>query len=379
MKANSTSKETKTQKKMKNIVIAAGPCAVESEEQITDMAYKISLIRDIAQPYGIDFKLRGGAWKPRTTYLVKNNGSEERVFEGLREIGLEWLKNAGDEYNLPVVTELMSEMDLRYFHSYLNPAKDFIQIGARSFQNFALLWSIGNTDFGVLLKNPQHGIDTDEVKGSLGRLCRNKEIVFCTRGQKRYIHPSASEPSSHQDYISYLLKDQNQHPDARNLNNIEAINILIESLDKNVKFCHDPSHTWGGKSHEMRKKIGEYAIKSITEYNYDWILVEVDDKSKNVKCDKEQALLTTLNGIDWSQTYVEKEPLKEQTPFTLIDIVTEIMRYRVNGEFMSKEDLAKDQKKLQELQWGTSAQKPRYKSTDINKTTKNRNYFKRFL
>ena len=94
----------------KEIVIVAGPCAVESQEQIMSMAHKISLIRDVVEPHNIHIKFRGGAWKPRTQLL--RNG--EKIFEGTREEGLIWLSDAAKKYNLSIVSEVMSEMDLRH-------------------------------------------------------------------------------------------------------------------------------------------------------------------------------------------------------------------------------------------------------------------------
>ena len=96
---------------VEEIGVVAGPCAVESEEQIMSMAYKISLIRDVAQEFNINVKLRGGAWKPRTLYVRDG----ERIFEGTREEGLIWLAQAANKYSLPIVSEIMSEMDLRHF------------------------------------------------------------------------------------------------------------------------------------------------------------------------------------------------------------------------------------------------------------------------
>jgi 3-deoxy-D-arabino-heptulosonate 7-phosphate (DAHP) synthase len=329
----------------KDITIVAGPCAVESEEQIMGTAYKISQIRDIVKPYNINFKLRGGAWKPRTKYFVQNGTYKERVFEGEGELGLRWLAQAADEYDLPIVSELMSEMDLRYFLKHLKPERDYLQIGARNSQNFALLFHVGSTEFGVVLKNPQHGVNLKEAEGSIERLIKNREIVYCTRGQMKYIHPDGEDASDHKLYLRTLLDDSHQHPDARNLNNIKAIKTLKKHLDSKVKFCHDPSHTWGGNTHKMRGKIGAYAMDAIINHDYDWIMLEVNDKSKGAKCDAQQALVTTTNGIDWSQTYIEESPGQETWPFTLVDILVHILNSRGDPNVMPALD------KLAEIRW----------------------------
>ena len=175
---------------IKNIFVAAGPCAIESEKQINNITYKIGLIRDIAEPYLITFMCRGGSWKPRTLYKDKNG---EHVFEGLREEGLKIHADAAKKYSLPVVSEAMSEMDIRHFHRYLDEDIDFVQVGARTNQAYALLYAVGGTKFGVFLKSPQQGIDINESIGSLQRLENNRERVFCPRGQKRIIDPRGKE------------------------------------------------------------------------------------------------------------------------------------------------------------------------------------------
>jgi len=197
-----------------NIVLTFGPCAVESEQQVMEIAYKGSLIRDVAKPYGIDFKLRGGAWKPRTKLFERNNGVVENVFEGVREVGLEWLSHAADKYNLPIVSEVMSEHDLRHFERHLKPERDYLQVGARNSQNFALLYAVGGTQFGVLHKSPQHGIDPSEAQGALERYANNREIVYTMRGQMKFIHPDGTGTSAHKEYMAALLNDPNQHPDS---------------------------------------------------------------------------------------------------------------------------------------------------------------------
>ncbi|MFC1728082.1 hypothetical protein ACFLZ7_01290 [Nanoarchaeota archaeon] len=332
---------------MTNISIVAGPCAVESKTQLMNTAYKLSLMRDIAKPYGVDFKLRGGAWKPRTTYKVENNGNSERVFEGIGESALKWLGEAGDKYDLPIVSELMSEQDMRYFHRHLNPERDYIQIGARTSQAFALLFAAGVTNFGVILKNPQHGIDIKEALGAIERFENNREVVYCTRGQKRPISPHNDESKAYRQFVGRLNHSPNQHPDSRNLNNMAWHSILREQLDPKVKLCHDPSHTWGGKTEEMKRTIGEYAIKAIQQ-GYDWVMLEVNDKSRGLKCDGDQAMLTTTKGVDWSKTCFGEKPKKE--PITLIDVVIGAMEHQIdNGA--SKDDFDEDKRRLKKLRW----------------------------
>ncbi len=334
-----------------DLVIVAGPCAVESEEQINDMAYKISLIRNIVQPYCIGMKLRGGAWKPRTLY-VKDG---EKIFEGTREEGLIWLSRAAKKYSLPVVSEVMSEMDLRHFIRYLNSDRDYLQIGARMSQSFSLLYAVGGTRFNVILKNPQHGTDTREMIGSLQRFENNGNKVYCTRGQ-RILDPSSAETEAYKAYMKTLYENLHQHVDARNLNNIEAIKHLRNHpyiVHNKILLCHDPSHVWGGKNDLMRRRIGEYAIRAIRDFGYDWTMVEVDDRSGDAICDADQALLTTTKGIIWSKTNARKEP--QIKPITLVDIAAALMQFQSDKRNIDKEKLKEDTTRLQTISWDMKA------------------------
>jgi len=131
----------------RGITIVAGPCAAETRTQTMNMGYKISLIGGIAKPFGIEYKFRAGAWKPRTAI---SDGRGGKVFEGTREEGLQWLSEVAKTYGLPIVTECMSEDDFRHFGRYLVPERDHIQVGARNSLNYALLYQIGGSSFGVV-------------------------------------------------------------------------------------------------------------------------------------------------------------------------------------------------------------------------------------
>ncbi|TFH14779.1 hypothetical protein E4H04_09605 [Candidatus Bathyarchaeota archaeon] len=338
-----------TPEQSNRVFIIAGPCAIESEEQINDITYKIGLIKDIAEPYNINFMCRGGSWKPRTLYRNKQG---EHIFEGLRKKGLRMHVSAAKKRSLPVVTELVSERDLRYFKQYLVEKTDFIQVGARTSQAFSLLHAIGETKFSVLLKNPQHGVDINEAIGSLQRFENNRTRIYCTRGQKRTIDPSGEENKAYRNYMKDLNESTGQHPDSRNLNNIEAIHGLRKNqyfTENNLQLCHDPSHTWGGKTELIRRKIGESAIRALTDYGYDGIIVEVDDRSGRAICDADQAIPISINGVDWSQTNYVREP--EIPPITLVEIVSSTMDYQVKRLGIESHNLGRDKKDLESIEW----------------------------
>ena len=113
-----------------NFVMIAGPCSVESEEQIVSVAKAVKAA-------GAKL-MRGGAFKPRTSPYD---------FAGLKATGLEYLKIARQETGLPIVTELMNIMDLPLFEDV-----DVIQVGARNMQNYDLLRELGHLDKPILLK-----------------------------------------------------------------------------------------------------------------------------------------------------------------------------------------------------------------------------------
>ena len=115
----------------KNLTLIAGPCSVENENQINEIAKAVKS--------GGATILRGGAFKPRTSPYT---------FQGLGEEGLKLLKNAGDEVGLPIVTEVLDVKDLDLICKYA----DMLQIGARNCQNYALLKEAGKSKKPVLLK-----------------------------------------------------------------------------------------------------------------------------------------------------------------------------------------------------------------------------------
>ena len=114
-----------------SLTLIAGPCSIESEEQIFEIAKAV-------KSSGATI-LRGGAFKPRTSPYT---------FQGMGEEGLILLRKAGDEAELPVVTEVLDVKDLDLVCKYA----DMIQIGARNCQNYALLKAVGKTKKPVLLK-----------------------------------------------------------------------------------------------------------------------------------------------------------------------------------------------------------------------------------
>jgi 3-deoxy-7-phosphoheptulonate synthase len=147
-------------------VVMAGPCSIESEEQLMESAY-------IVKKGGAHI-LRGGAFKPRTSPYS---------FQGLEEEGLKLLKKARGKTGLPVVTEVMNTADVELVEEYA----DIIQIGARNVQNFPLLKKVGLARKPVLLKR---GMMTtiEELLMSAEYILSagNHQVILCERGIRTF-------------------------------------------------------------------------------------------------------------------------------------------------------------------------------------------------
>jgi 3-deoxy-D-arabino-heptulosonate 7-phosphate (DAHP) synthase len=348
------------------LMVVAGPCAVESKEQTLATARSIHAMKEIVAPFGITMGMRGGAWKPRTLYHDKDSN---KIFEGTREDGLSWLAEAGHHYDLPVFSECMSEQDLRHFGRLLNFDTDFIQVGARTSKAYALLHAIGGQPFGVLLKSPENGVKPREAVGSLSRMTKNREmdLIYCIRGQHPFIDPDDMTPP-----IGDLYERSTQHPDSRNLNNINQINRLRADehareffSEHNVRMFFDPSHTFGGANDEVRQMIGRYAIEAVTnpDYAYDGLLIEVNDRPDLARCDGAQATLTTKNKIDWARTNagqkgcVEagegRKPQDGREPYSLVDILCAYLDFQAERPEVTCDRAAVKEAKqaLHEIEW----------------------------
>ena len=159
--------------KVKNIkiggsgfVMMAGPCAVESREQILTIAKEVKEAGAVI--------LRGGAYKPRTSPYS---------FQGLGEEGLKYLKEAGQEYGLPVTSEVVSIKDIPVMTKYI----DMFQIGARNMQNFELLKAVGKTGMPVLLKRGLSATIEEWLMSAEYLMASGTEnVVLCERGIRTY-------------------------------------------------------------------------------------------------------------------------------------------------------------------------------------------------
>lgn len=147
-------------------VFIAGPCSVESREQIMDTAKALKSV-------GVNI-LRGGVFKPRTSPYD---------FQGLEIEGLKYLREAGDSIGVPIVTELMDEKNLDVMLKYT----DIIQVGSRNMYNYPLLKTLGSVDKPILLKRGMSAtikewILAAEYLAAYG----NTNIILCERGIRSF-------------------------------------------------------------------------------------------------------------------------------------------------------------------------------------------------
>jgi len=144
------------------VAVIAGPCSVESREQILEVAEAVKKAGAVA--------LRGGAFKPRTSPYS---------FQGLGEEGLKLLKEAKEKTGLPIVTEVLDTRDVSLVAKYA----DVLQIGARNMQNFTLLREVGKVGKPVLLKRGP-GATIEELLMSAEYVLSegNRNVILCERG-----------------------------------------------------------------------------------------------------------------------------------------------------------------------------------------------------
>ena len=220
-----------------HFALIAGPCSVESEEQIIGVAQAVKAA-------GAKI-LRGGAFKPRTSPYA---------FQGLGTQGLELLRAAREATGLPICTELMDLRHLDEFHDI-----DMIQIGARNMQNFDLLKEVGKTDKPVLLKRGlsstlQELLMSAEYIMSEG----NEKVILCERGIRTF------------------------ETATRNTLDLSCVPILHEL--SHLPVVVDPSHATG-----KAKLVTPMAVAAAAA-GADGIMIEVHNDPAHALCDGAQSL-----------------------------------------------------------------------------------------
>ncbi len=220
-----------------NLMIMAGPCSIESEEQLCEIA-------EAVKASGANV-LRGGAFKPRTSPYA---------FQGMREDGLKLLLKAKEKTGLPVVTEIMDYVHLPYFDEV-----DIIQVGARNMQNFELLKHLGKTDKPILLKR---GLSNtlEELLMSAEYIMSegNSQVILCERGIRTF------------------------ETATRNTLDISAIPVLHNMTHLPVVI--DPSHATG-----KAMAVPSMSLAGVVA-GADGLIIEVHNNPSKALCDGAQSL-----------------------------------------------------------------------------------------
>lgn len=220
------------------VVNMAGPCAVESEEQIMEIA-------EILRSMGVKV-LRGGAYKPRTSPYS---------FQGLGEKGLRYLRDAGDKFGMAVVSEVLDVSQIELMEDYI----DIYQVGARNMQNFWLLKQLGKTKKPILLKRGMSATIEELLMAAEYIMAGgNYNVILCERGIRTF-----------ENYT-------------RNTLDLSAIPV-IQKLS-HLPVIVDPSHGTG-----RRDKVAPMARAAVAA-GANGLLIEVHNQPEKALSDGAQSL-----------------------------------------------------------------------------------------
>ena len=222
----------------KRIILIAGPCAVESREQILETAIRV-------KEAGASI-LRGGAFKPRTSPYS---------FQGLKEKGLEFLADAKEKTGLAIITEVMSPEQV----SLVAEVADILQIGARNMQNYALLEAVGKYPKPVLLKRGMMATLEELLMAAEYILSNgNSNVILCERGIRTF-----------ERYT-------------RNTLDMSAVPLLTKL--SHLPVCLDPSHATGVR--DLVLPLSKAAVAA----GVDGLLIEVHPNPEKALSDGAQSL-----------------------------------------------------------------------------------------
>ena len=220
------------------LAVIAGPCSVESEEQITGIAREVKAAGAAA--------LRGGAYKPRTSPYS---------FQGLAHQGIKLLQEAKAATGLPIVTEIMSTDNIEMFEMCV----DVIQVGARNMQNFDLLKQLGKTSKPILLKRGLSStIEEWLMSAEYIMAGGNDRVILCERGIRTF------------------------ETFTRNTLDLSAV-LAVKQLS-HLPVVVDPSHACGKAWMVERMSLAAIAAGA------DGLIVEVHNDPKNALCDGAQSI-----------------------------------------------------------------------------------------
>lgn len=217
--------------------VIAGPCSVESEEQVCEVAYDVK-----AAGAGL---YRGGAFKPRTSPYT---------FQGMRDEGIKLLLEAKKQSGLPIVTEIMDISHLPLFENV-----DVIQVGARNMQNFELLKELGHTDKPILLKRGLSSTLKELLMSAEYIMAGgNSRIILCERGIRTF--------------------------ETATRNTLDLASIPLLKTMTHLPIIVDPSHATG-----IAGLVKPMAMAA-TAAGADGLMIEVHNNPAAALCDGAQSL-----------------------------------------------------------------------------------------
>ena len=239
--------------KVKNIIIGgdekviiSGPCAVEDYENMYTIAKNLSEI-------GVHI-LRGGAFKPRTSPYD---------FQGLKEDGLKILKSVGNEFSMPIVTEVMDSKDIDLVLNY----SDMLQIGSRNMYNYSLLKEVGKLKTPILLKRGMSATLSEWLYAAEYILSNgNENVVLCERGIRTF--------------------------ETYTRNTLDLNSVAVIKQNYRVPIIVDPSHGTG-----RRELVANMSLASIAA-GADGLMIESHITPDNAVSDARQTVsMDTVNTI----------------------------------------------------------------------------------
>ena len=223
----------------KQIGVIAGPCSVESENQIAEIAKAVKAAGACA--------LRGGAYKPRTSPYA---------FQGLAHNGIKLLEHARQITGMPIVTEIMSTDNIEMFEMCV----DVIQVGARNMQNFDLLKQLGKTTKPILLKRGlANTIEEWLMSAEYIMAAGNPNVILCERGIRTY--------------------------ETYTRNTLDLSAVLAVKQQSHLPVIVDPSHATGKAW--MVPAMAKAAIAA----GADGLIIEVHNDPPHALCDGAQSIL----------------------------------------------------------------------------------------
>ena len=227
----------------KKLVVMAGPCSVETPEQINGVADAVKAAGAVM--------LRGGAFKPRPSPYS---------FQGLREKGLDLLCGAGRHAGLPVVTEIMS---LDKLDEFIKAGVDIIQVGARNMQNFELLRGLGKTRIPILLKRGLSATVEEWLMSAEYIMAGgNHNVILCERGIRTF--------------------------ETYTRNTLDLSAVLAVKRQSHLPVIVDPSHATG------KRWMVEDLAKAAVAVGADGIMVEVHNDPDHALCDGAQSITPAM-------------------------------------------------------------------------------------